>query len=357
MSGPRALFAIACVETLRLLRSPTSLSLLLIVPAMQLLLFGYAIRPDAATLRLAIAGSDRGQAALVDLARQSGLSVVARNLPPGAAAAMVRRGEVEAAAELPSEPGKPLRIVIDGSDPALTAGLDQRVRAIYWRGVAERAEVDGFAPPLAIERLYNAKARADWGFLPALIGTILMIAMLMLGTLGMARERELGTWEALAAMPVGGGTLLAGKVAPLVLIGTVQGGIVLGLGHALFDLPVRGSVAALIVLFPIFAAAHLVLGHALAARARTQMAALQGAVAFYLPAMLLSGFLYPVAGMPVWAQALGQAFPLTHFIRAARAATLRGGDAVAVLQAGAPIALFLAVVTPLALMLQRARVD
>lgn len=357
MSGPRALFAIAWVELLRLIRSPTSLSLLLIVPAMQLLLFGYAIRPDSATLRLAIAGSDRGQAALIDLARQSGLSIVARNLPAGGGAAMVRRGAAEAAAELPSQPGQPLRIVIDGSDPALTAGLDQRIRAIYWQAVAERAQVDSFAPPLEIERLYNANARADWGFLPALTGTIMMIAMLMLGTLGMARERELGTWEALAAMPVGGATLLAGRVLPLILLGTAQGVIVLGLGHALFDLPVRGSVVALIALFPLFAAAHLVLGHALAARARTQLAALQGAVAFYLPAMLLSGFLYPIAGMPPWAQALGQAFPLTHFIRAARAATLRGDDAVAVLWAGAPIALFLVIVTLIALMQQRARID
>ena len=151
--------------------------------------------------------------------------------------------------------------------------------------------------------------------------------------------------------------LLAGKIAPYVVIGTLQGIAVLALGILLFDLPATGSIAALVALMPLFAAAHLVLGHALAARATSQLSALQGAIAFYLPAMLLSGFLYPFATLPGWARAIGEIFPLTHFIRAARSATLRGGSTAEVLAHGLPIAAFLASSFLLARAVHRARID
>ncbi|RUN76967.1 ABC transporter permease [Sphingomonas sp. TF3] len=353
----RISLAVAKVELLRLLRSPTSFTLLLLVPALQILLFGYAIRPSAAQVEVAIAGSGPDRDDVARLAGAAQLRVVRSNLAPGQAEAMVRAGKAAVAIELPTSPFQPVRTVIDATDPNLSVVAEARVEAIYWHALAKRNDVADYGPRLRIERLFNASARPDWAFLPALIGTIMMISMLMLGALSLARERELGTWEALAALPIGRLPLLLGKVVPLAVIGSLQGVIVLAASIWLFALPVRGNMFAFLALFPLFAAAHLMLGQALAARARTQLAALQGAVAFYLPAMLLSGFLYPFSTLPLWAQRLGEIFPLTHFVRAARGATLRGQDGWTILSQGAPIGTFLLVVLAISLMQQRTRLD
>jgi ABC-2 type transport system permease protein len=228
-----------------------------------------------------------------------------------------------------------------------------RIETAYWRELAVRGEVADSGPGLGIERLYNPDARADWNFLPALIGVTMMIAMVMLGALSVARERETGTWESLATLPVSPVEMLAGRVLPQMAIGTLQGLLVLATGVFLFDLPARGSVVALILLLPLFAAAHFTLGLGIAARARTQLAALQGAVAFYLPAMLLSGFLYPFDTLPDWARWIGNLFPLAHFIRAAQAALLRGAGPAEILAQGGPILVFLGVATLAALAARR----
>ncbi|OAH45375.1 hypothetical protein AX777_17340 [Sphingobium yanoikuyae] len=357
MSTIHTMFAVARVEFLRLLRSPTSFTLLLLVPALQVLLFGYAIRPSGAHVGVAIAGPAAGQDDIARLARDAGLDVIAHGLRPGGAATLVRTGKATIGIELPTGPFAPVKAVVDASDPNLTAAAEARIDAIYWHALAKRNDVADYGPRLQIDRLFNPAARADWAFLPALIGTIMMISMLMLGTLSTARERELGTWEALIALPIGRVALLVGKLAPLALIGSLQGAAVLGVSHWIFDLPLRGSVASLAAMLPVFAIAHLALGQALAARARTQLAALQGAVAFYLPAMLLSGFLYPFATLPGWAQRIGELFPLTHFIRAAREATLRAGDAGTVLTHGGPILLFTLLMLALAAWQRRSQLD
>ena len=181
--------------------------------------------------------------------------------------------------------------------------------------------------------------------------------MIMLGTLSIAREREGGTWETLQVLPLRRSEILLGKLLPYVAVGTVQGIAVMATAVLLFGLPMRGPSLALVTLLPLFASAHLVLGYAIAARARTQLAALQGAVAFYLPAMLLSGFLYPFASLPGWAQGLGSCFPLTHFIRAATGVMLRGEGWAGVAMNALPIALFLGVAATLATLFQLRLID
>ncbi len=367
MSAVRRIVAVARVECLRLLRSRMTFTLLLLVPALQVLLFGYAIRPTAASVSVAIAApsADYGRSVAGELARDDDLRIVARDLKPGQAEAMVRAGRALIGVEIPESRGfgevhfvqKPLRVVVDAANASLTAAAVPRIEKAYWREIVVRADVEGNGPGLTIERLYNPASRADWTFLPSLIGVTVMIGMIMLGSLSLAREREGGTWEALAAMPLRAAEVLLGKLLPYAVLGTAQGILVLAIGIALFDLPMRGSVGALLLLLPLFAAAHLVLGYAISARATTQLAALQGAVAFYLPAMLLSGFLYPFETLPRWAQALGSCFPLTHFITAAQGATLRGADARQVLISGAPILVFLAAATALALFADARRLD
>lgn len=367
MSVTRRIRAVAIVEILRLLRSRIAFTLLFATPALQVLLFGYAIQPTARAVTVAISADDAGTAARISqaLRGQPGLTIVAADLRPGGAAALVRSGEAMIGVEAPERSASadssprpnPFRIVVDATDAPLTAAATLRIEAAYWRSIARRTLPADSLPDLRIERLYNPQSRADWTFLPSLVGVTVMIGMVMLGALSLAREREAGTWESLLVLPIRPIEVLAGKLLPHVLLGTVQGLLVLAAGTAMFHLPVLGSLAGLITLLPLFATANFVLGYAISARSATQLAALQGAVAFYLPAMLLSGFLYPFQAMPRWAQALGNIFPLTHFIRAAQGATLRGDDAGTVLSHGPPMLGFLAAVTAIALIAQARRLD
>jgi ABC-2 type transport system permease protein len=337
--------AVARLEMLRLIRSRLALMLLLFVPVLQVILFGYAIRPEGATVTIVIAAPtpESAQSIIREIAKQPGFRLQTLVLPPGGAAAAVKEGRAIIGIEIPELPSfadpfaprVPARIVVDGTNPTLSNAAAARLEARYWQALAERADAGG--PGLRIERLFNPDARADWTFLPALAGVTVMIAMIMLGSLSVAREREGGTWETLSSLPLSAPEILIGKILPSTLFGTVQGLFVLGIGVLLFDLPMRGSLIALIALLPFFAAAHLAIGYAISVRATTQLAALQSAVAFYLPAMLLSGFLYPFDTLPRWAQIIGSAFPLTHFIRASHGAVLRGDGTAVVLSHGGPI--------------------
>lgn len=363
MSGIARITAVAAAEWARLLRTRIALTLLLVVPLLQIVLFGTAIRPDAAVaVAIAATSAGDGEAVAKELRKQRNIAIVATG-KPGTAEAQVMRGDAVIGVEVPAvrsfaDPfakGGPLRIVVDESNVTLASAATARIEAAYWRTLAERGEIAG--PGLAVERLYNPDSRADWSFLPGLIGVTVMIAMIMLGSLSLAREREAGTWESLMILPVGRGEVLLGKLLPYVAIGGVQGLAVMAVGFWLFDLPVRGNALALAAMLPLFAAAHLALGYAIAARARTQLAALQGAVAYYLPALLLSGFLYPFATLPGWAQTIGNIFPLTHFIRASTGVLLRGEGWAEVLVHALPIAAFTAAATGLAALFQSRAID
>ena len=355
----RQLFGVARLEMLRLLRSPMALSLLLIVPAFQVILFGYAIRPGAGAVTIAVSAPSREEAdQLVErLAREHGIRVVERQIAPHSASEAVRDGRalvgidmpVTRSPDNPGAPTLPLRVTIDGSNAPLAQTALRRMEVVFWR---ERALRDRFAderPGLSIAQINNPDLRDSWTFLPSLSGVVVMIATLMLGCLGVAREREGGTWETLRTMPLGSLTLIIGKLVPGTVIGALQGLAVVALARWLFAVPLPANALWLVaVILPLFAAAHLALGLAISMRAKTQLAALQGAVAFYLPAMLLSGFLYPVETMPRWAQVLGSVFPLTHYVRAARLALLQAGEAGAILSAAWPIAAFLVLAVLLA---------
>lgn len=343
------ILAIAWVEALRLLRTPAAFTLILAVPAFQVVLFGYAIRPQGGDVRVAISAPAPAAGAGVEqrLRAEPGITLTGGVLAPGRAAQAVRDGAADLAIEIPQvksianpfAPNLPVRLVVDSTNPALTEAAVARLSAGYWQDAASRGEAT--LPPFAVERLHNPDARSDWPFLAGLIGVTVMISMVMLGCLSLAREREAGTWEALLTLPAGRFELVCGKALPYVAIGTIQGLSVLAIGAVAFALPLRGAVVALCALLPVFAGVHFLIGYAISARARTQIAALQGAVAFYLPAMLLSGFLYPFETLPLWAQRIGMLFALTHFVAAARDVLIRGAGAAAVGTALWPIVLLL----------------
>ena len=363
MSAMQRIRAVAWLETVRLFRSRIAITLLLVVPAIQVGLFGLAIRPGGGAVSVAIAAASPADAeTIADQLRQSpNLRIINVGGPFGSADRAVHAHQAVVGIEVPkpdsmtnSTAGRQrVRIIIDTSNAALVTGVVPTIEAAYWRALAERADLSDNGPGYAIERLHNPDVRADWSFLPALVGVTVMISMLMLGTLTLARERETGTFDALLSLPVTIGEIVAGKLAPYIAIGTLQGMLVLAIGVGIFGLPARGDVAALILLLPLFAAAHLALGVAIAARAATQLMALQGAVAFYLPAMLLSGFLYPFETLPDWAQWLGQIFPLTHFVRAARGVLLRGQGGELVLMEALPMLAFLVAALGVATLAQR----
>jgi ABC-2 type transport system permease protein len=360
------IMAVMRIETLRVLRDPPTMALIVVVPAVQILLFGGAVNLDPKGLTLAIAHPvDMDTSSLVRAVENTDyVQVLSDALVPGEAERALRDGRVELALELSAD--RAARLLVDATDPSAVRPAALAVQATIQRhalhsipAAAGRAlngaAAQAFEPQ--IEWLYNPAASTTWAITPGLVGVVVMITMLLLGALTLVREREQGSWETLLTTPVDGFDALAGKLSPYVLIGVFQAGIVIALGHSLFAVPVRGSIIGLLAAAALFAAAHLILGFALSALATTQIQAIQAAVFFYLPSMLLSGFMFPFEGMPRWARVLGECIPLTHFVRAARGVMLRGAGGMHVLSEMWPVVLFVVPVMALALAAYRRRLS
>jgi len=359
------ILAVARIETLHLTRDRTTISLILVVPAIQLVLFGYAVNLDPKDIPIAIAREYDGAVDRLHrtIAETGYFSILADGLEAGAAERMVVEGRALVGIEIPSldyfdpdAPSQKPKIVVDATDPAAVRPALAALQIAYWRGAAQ---IDAVGPRSAVdvEWLYNPGGRTAWTIVPGLAGVVVMISMLMLGALTLVRERERGSWETLLATPVDAVDALVGKLAPYVVVGTLQAAVVIGAARSLFALPVTGAVSALLAAVPLYAGAHLILGFAFSALAESQLQALQGAVLFYLPSMLLSGFMFPFQGMPAWARTIGEALPLTHFVRATRGVLLKGEPASSVAFEMLPVGLFALVATAAALTAYRRRID
>jgi ABC-2 type transport system permease protein len=361
----RRWFAIAQLEVLQLMRDPPSLSLIGMVPAVQVVLFGYGVNLNPQNVPIAIAretaepeGTLRRAIADADYFR-----VIADGLAPGEARRLVVQRQAMIGLELPPptdaanpEVSTTVRVVIDASDPAAVRPAALALEAQLWRHLSSNPRPN-ITLPVRVEWLYNPQGLTSWAITPALAGVIVMISMLMLGALTLVRERERGTWEGLISTPVSGLDAILGKLTPYVLLGVGQAGIVWAISHWLFDLPIRGGLAPLAVAAALLAVAHLVMGFALSALARTQVQAIQAAVFFYLPSILLSGFMFPFTGMPRWAMSLGEVLPLTHFIRAARGVLLRGEGWNFVALEMWPMVVFTVLISTVAILVYRRRLE
>jgi ABC-2 type transport system permease protein len=357
--------AVARVEILHLIHDRIIISLILLVPAIQIVLFGYAVNLDPRHVPIAIAG-DHGRAAnQVDrvIGETGYFTILADGLKAGAAEQMVIQGKALVGIELPprerSDGGAPVgepKIVVDATDPAAVRPALAALENVYWRHAAQLYAI-GPVSAASVEWLYNPEGRTAWTIVPGLAGVIAMISMLMLGALTLVRERERGSWETLLATPVDAVDALIGKLWPYIIIGTVQAAVVICIARLLFNLPVTGNLWALLVAMPLYSAAHLILGFAFSALAESQLQAIQGAVFFYLPSMLLSGFMFPFLGMPAWARGIGETLPLTHFVRATRGVLLKGEGGSLVAREMAPVAMFTLVAAALALAAYRRRID
>jgi ABC-2 type transport system permease protein len=359
------MLAVARVELLHLVHDRTSISLILIVPAVQIVLFGYAVNLDPKQVPIAIS---RGRDAAADQIRrtveETGYFVIeADALQPGGARQMVAQGKALVGIEVaPVDESDPAQIsddpsvIVDASDPAAVRPALAALENSYLRHVAETFAI-GPVPGAKLVLLYNPSGKTAWTVVPGLVGVVLMITMLMLGALTLVRERERGSWETLLATPVDAVDALIGKLSPYILVSVVQASLVIWIARLLFDLPLKGDLAALLLAVPLYSAAHLILGFAFSALAESQLQAIQGAVFFYLPSMLLSGFMFPFQGMPAWARIIGEALPLTHFVRATRGVLLKGEGASLVLSEMMSVALFALIAAACALAAYRRRID
>jgi ABC-2 type transport system permease protein len=325
-------------EFLQLRRDRITLATMVTVPLMQLILFGYAINNtprDLPTAVLMQESSDVGRSILAALENTGYFKVthVARDGPELdhllASGSVLFGIEVPAGFEQAVRRGdKPaLLVAADATDPvASSAALGTLAQLVQSALQHDRLIPASGAPPFEIRThaRYNPAGSTQFNIVPGLLGTILTLTMLIFTALSVTRESERGTMESLLAMPITPLEIMVGKIAPYVLIGFFQAVLILVAGVLLFSVPIVGDLTLLALLTTLFIAANLAIGYTFSTLAQNQLQAVQMAMMFFLPNMLLSGFLFPFAGMPVWAQWISEFMPLTHYVRIVRAIMLKG---------------------------------
>ena len=329
-------------EFLQLRRERITFAMILGIPIAQLLLFGYAINTDPRNLPTAIIAGDRSEftRSYVAAMKTAGYFDIVGELPDEEAGrAALARGDVQFVVNIPSgftrellRGERPaLLIEADATDPSAVATAMASVQQIVSSVAAKdfTGPLAGLAsgPPafeVRLHRLYNPEGITQRNIVPGLMGIILTMTMVMMTGLAMTRERERGTMENLLATPVNPLEVMAGKIVPYVFIGLIQATIILVAARYLFGVPVVGSLLVLYLVILVFVAANLTVGITLSSIAQNQLQAMQLTFFYFLPSILLSGFMFPFRGMPEWAQAVGSVIPMTYFNRLVRGILLKG---------------------------------
>ncbi len=343
LSLPR-IAAVMIKEFTQLRRDRITYAMILVMPLMQLLLFGYAINTDPRHLAAAVVSHDHGplaNAVVASLERSTFVDV--RHLPASEDEmdALMRRGDISLALTIPPDFSE--RVLkrdkaqvlaeVDASDPQAAGGVAAAVAALPTEAL--RHDLVGAAalptapPPfeVVIHRLYNPEGITSYNIVPGLLAIILSMTLVMMTAMAVTREVERGTMESLLATPATAFEVMIGKLAPYVLVGLIQTVIVLTLARLLFDVPLARTGAgwfALTVGIVLFITSNLALGYLISTAVRSQLQAMQVAMFYMMPSLFLSGFMFPFRGLPQWAQALGEVLPITHFLRVIRGSLLKG---------------------------------
>ena len=375
--SPRRLGAMLAKEFVQMRRDRITFAMMLAVPIVQLLLFGYAINNDPRGLPAAILalGQDRYTRAVVSALEVSNYYRFGER-PQSAAEAesLMAKGEISFLVTIPSDFGTRVeladepRILVeaDATDPAAASGAVSALGTIASRALqraqgrepaTDPAGASGDSLSFVIHRRYNPENITQYNIVPGLLGVILQMTMVMMTAMALTREIERGTMENLLAMPITAGEIMLGKVLPYLVIGAVQVLIVLGAAKLLFAVPFLGGLGLLLTCVLVFVLALVLLGYTISTMARTQLQAMQLTFFFFLPSLMLSGFMFPFAGMPGWAQALGEIFPLTHFLRIIRAIMLKGAGLSDIDDEVFYLSLFVPAYAGLALMRFRSTLD
>jgi ABC-2 type transport system permease protein len=333
-------YAMLVKEFIQLKRDRVSFAMIVMLPVMQLLLFGYAINTTPHNLPSAVLlqeDSDLARSVLkamentayfrfiyevhdvddFDNLLKSGKVLFGVEIPRGFERA-VRRGDKPA-----------LLVAADATDPVAASAALGSLGMLVQTALAHDLYIgDPPAMPFEIRAhaRYNPAANSSLNIVPGLVGTILTMTMLIFTALSVTREVERGTMEALLSMPIKPVEVMFGKIIPYVLVGFVQAFLIIGIGVLLFSVPLLGNVLLLALLSTLFIATNLSIGYTISTLVQNQLQAVQMSMMFFLPSILLSGFMFPFAGMPVWAQYVGECLPLTHYLRIVRAIMLKGAS-------------------------------
>jgi ABC-2 type transport system permease protein len=331
-------YAMLVKEFLQLRRDRVSFAMIVMLPIMQLLLFGFAINTTPRHLPTAVLlqeDSDLGRSILKALQNTAYFRFTREVHTVAEFDALLESGKVLFGVEIPRgfERGvrrgeKPaLLVAADATDP-VAAGSALGALGQVMQTALQHDLFVGDPPSMPFEirahARYNPAAESRLNIVPGLVGTILTMTMLIFTALSVTREIERGTMENLLAMPITPIEVMLGKIIPYILVGFLQASIIIGIGHFLFKVPILGNLAMLALLSTLFIGANLSIGYTFSTIAQNQLQAMQMTMMFFLPNILLSGFMFPFAGMPVWAQWIGEGLPLTHYIRIVRAIMLKG---------------------------------
>jgi len=368
-------WGIVLKEFLQLRRDRITFGMIVGIPIVQLLLFGYAINTEPKQLPTAVVIADHSEftRSFLSAMKTSSYFDFVSELPSEAAArAALARGDVKFVVNIPADFTRRLLrgerpavlIEADATDPAAAgaalASVSQLAASVAKKdfGGALAALGGGAAPfEVRVHRHYNPEGLTQHNIVPGLMGVILAMTMVMMTGLAMTRERERGTMENLLAMPARPLEVMTGKIVPYVFIGLIQSTIILLAARYLFNVPFVGSVAVLYGVALLFICANLTVGITLSSLAQNQLQAMQLTFFYFLPSILLSGFMFPFEGMPGWAQAIGSVIPTTYFMRSVRGILLKGNDWVDLWPHIWPMLLFTTVVLSIALRFYRKTLD
>jgi ABC-2 type transport system permease protein len=342
LASPSRLWAMVLKEFIQMRRDRLTFGMMIGIPMMQLLLFGFAINADPKHLPTAVIQADRGphgRTLLAALKNSSYFDFVRELHTEKEAHAALERGEVQFVVNIPEDFSRALLrgerpailIEADATDPAATSNAIGSARVVMESAL--KRDLTGalayLAPSespveLRIHARYNPEAVTQYNIVPGLMGVVLTMTMIIITSLAVTRERERGTMENLLSMPVTPLEVMVGKIVPYIVVGYVQLSLILCAARFLFHVPIVGSIPLLLLVALVFIAANLSLGITFSTVAKNQLQAMQMSFFFFLPSILLSGFMFPFRGMPVWAQWIGEIFPLTHFLRIVRGILLKG---------------------------------
>jgi len=368
-------WAVFLKEFIQMRRDRVTLGMMVGVPLMQLVLFGYAINTDPKHMPAALVLAENSVFARSLVRAIENTEYLRFNGPPvdtAAAERMLAIGTVQFVITVPPNFAEDivrgrapiLQVEADATDPVTTANalaalsrIDQTALRNDLTGAL--GSLQGRPQPVSIvvHRRYNEEGLTRYNVVPGLMGVVLTMTMVMMTALAMTRERERGTMESLLAMPIRPVEVMLGKIVPFIFVGYVQVAIVLVAARFLFGVPIAGSLTLLSTCAVVFIAANLAVGFTFSTLAQNQLQAIQLSTFFFLPSLILSGFMFPFRGMPEWAQILGQMLPLTHFIRIVRGILLKGNGFFQILPELWPIMLFFLAASILALLRYRQTLD
>ncbi|MRX51531.1 ABC transporter permease subunit [Paracoccus sp. S-4012] len=335
--SPARILALLRKEFIQMRRDRITFAMMLVVPVMQLMLFGFAINNDPKLMPAALVappGDPFARAMVTALENTGYYRFVEADVSAAQAERMLTDGRVSFVvtmapgfgADLLAGERAQVLIEADATDPAAASGAISTLETVAAQALTREL---GPGPPvrgpeIVVHRRFNPEGSSQLNIVPALLGIILQMTMVMMTAMALTREIERGTMENLLAMPATPAEIMVGKITPFLAVGAVQVAVVLIAARAIFGVPFEGSSGLLLAGVFLFVLVLVLLGYLISTVSRTQMQAMQLSIFVFLPSILLSGFMFPFRGMPGWARVIGEVLPVTHFLRLVRAVMLKG---------------------------------